>query len=328
MTAAPGMFLESEIGRPLPEDCLFHVIPVPLESTVSYGGGTALGPAAIVAASNQLETWNGRLEPCAAGIHTWAAVDCSGGPVAAMDGLEQAVLRAADTRPGRRTIPVVLGGEHSLTPGAVRALLRLHGREGTADHTARGVVQSPKGAVHQNTVGVIHIDAHADLRAEYGGTPHSHACAMRRVLDLGCPVAQFGVRSLSVDEVRFRRETGLFHLDAREFYERGGLSGLAAPLLPDTFPDAVYISFDVDGLDPSVIPATGTPEPGGLLWYDALGLLQRALRKSNGRPRRVVGFDVVELAPFPASAGQTWPEFAAARLVYELMGLALEHAEM
>lgn len=294
------IFLASEIGRQAPEACLFHVIPVPLESTVSYGGGTARGPAAILAASSQLETWTGRHEPCAAGICTWLAVACSGGPESAMDGLEQAVLRAAASRNGQTMLPVVLGGEHSLTPGAVRALRHLHG-----------------------DFGVLHVDAHADLRMEYGGTPHSHACAMRRVLELGCELAQFGVRSLSPDEVRFRKESGLFHLDARDFYQHGGLAGLAAPLLPESFPDTVYISFDVDGLDPSVIPATGTPEPGGLLWYDALGLLERALCRANGHKRRVIGLDVVELAPFPAETGQSWPEFAAARLVYELMGIAV-----
>lgn len=298
------IFLVSEIGRQAPQDCLFHVIPVPLESTVSYGGGTARGPAAILDASSQLETWNGRCEPCARGICTWPAVECAGGPVTAMDGLEQAVLRAAESRHGKGMIPVVLGGEHSLTPGAVRALTRLH----------------------SEPMGVLHVDAHADLRMTYGGTPHSHACAMRRVLELGCEVAQFGVRSLSVDEVLFRQESGLFHLDARDFYMQGGLAGLSMPLLPDGFPDVVYISFDVDGLDPSVIPATGTPEPGGLLWYDALGLLERALCRADGRMRRVIGLDVVELAPFPAHAGQSWPEFAAARLVYELMGIAASSA--
>lgn len=296
------IFLASEIGRMAPHDCLFHVIPVPLESTVSYGGGTERGPAAILAASSQLETWTGRCEPCASGIHTWPAVACDSGPVAAIEGLELAVLQAAESRKGQAFIPVILGGEHSLTPGAVRALQRLHSDE---------------------AIGVLHVDAHADLRNEYSGTPHSHACAMRRVLDLGCSVAQFGVRSLSTDEVRFRQENGLFHLDARDFFRRGGLGNLPPFLLPESFPNIVYISFDVDGLDPSVIPATGTPEPGGLLWYDALGLLERALHRADGSTRRVIGLDVVELAPFPAATGQTWPEFAAARLTYELMELAL-----
>lgn len=287
-----NLFLESEIKKLPPEDCLFHVVPVPLEKTVSYGTGTRRGPAAILAASNQLEVWTGSCTPALQGIYTWPEVDCSKSVEQTLDLLENAVLHAFQEAK-RSIVPVVLGGEHSLTPGVIRALLKKHG-----------------------SIGVIQIDAHADLKDEYEGTPYSHACAMRRVLELGCPIVQFGVRSLAPDEKHFREETGLMHIDSRTFYARGGLPALPEPLLPPDFPEKVFISFDVDGLDPSVIPATGTPEPGGLLWYDALGLLERALKG-----RTLIGFDVVELAPFP---GLHWPDFAAARLVYELMGLALE----
>lgn len=285
-------FLESEIGNPSPETCLFHVIPVPLEKTVSYGKGTARGPAAVLEASSQLEVWTGSCNPSLQGIHTWPEVDCSGTVEQTLDNLENAVLRAF-REAGHPIVPVILGGEHSLTPGVIRALLKKH-----------------------ESIGVIQVDAHADLKNEYEGTPYSHACAMRRVLELGCPLAQFGVRSLAPDEKHFREETGILHIDSRAFYARGGLPAVPEPLLPPDFPEKVFITFDVDGLDPSVIPATGTPEPGGLLWYDALGLLERALKN-----RTLVGFDVVELAPFP---GLHWPDFAAARLTYELMGFALK----
>lgn len=288
-------FLESEIKRLPPEQCLFHVIPAPLEKTVSYGKGAAYGPAAIIEASNQLEVWTGSRNPSQQGIYTWPAVDCSKNVEQTLDNLEKATLRAFQEAK-RPIVPVILGGEHSLTPGALRALLQHHER-----------------------IGVIQIDAHADLKDAYDGTPYSHACAMRRVLELGCPLVQFGVRSLAPDEKYFREETGIPHIDARAFYARGGLPALPDPLLPPDFPEKVFITFDVDGLDPSVIPATGTPEPGGLLWYDALGLLERALEN-----RTLVGFDVVELAPFP---GLHWPNFAAARLTYELMALALEKEE-
>ena len=289
-------FLASELPDLAPEQCLFQVIPVPHEATVSYGGGTKEGPGAILEASSQLEVWTGEANPGEAGIYTWPAVDCQGDDESVMARIEAATETALSVaRPGG-VIPVLLGGEHSVTLGALRALRKRFGH-----------------------FGVVQFDAHADLRDSYGGSPYSHACVMRRaVADLHLDLFQIGVRSLSPAEVAYRVDAGVRHLDARAFAASGGLAGLLAdpsPLLPEGFPQQLFLTFDVDALDSSLMPATGTPEPGGLLWWEALTLTRRALAG-----RTLLGFDVTELAPMP---DLTAPTFAAARLVYELMAEAL-----
>lgn len=276
-------FLSSELDDTAPEKALFHVIPVPYEESVSYGGGTGAGPAAILAASDQLELWDGQSVPAELGIHTAPAVDCSGGAETVLDRIE-AATEAALACGG---LPVLLGGEHTVTLGALRALHRRFG-----------------------TFGVVQFDAHADLRDSYGGTPYSHAAVMRRaVADLGLPLFQIGVRALCREEVDYRAAMSIPHLDAATLARRG----IPEPLLPPGFPRRIYVTFDVDGLDPSVMPATGTPVPGGLGWYEAQRCLELAMAG-----REVLGFDVVELAPLP---GYHAADFAAARLVYDIMGL-------
>ncbi|SBW08908.1 Agmatinase [uncultured delta proteobacterium] len=283
-------FLASELPDLPPEDCLFHVIPVPYEASVSYGGGTQDGPAAILEASSQLEVWTGEINPGEQGIHTWPAVDCTGEAPAVMDAIASATAKALASR--GNAIPVLLGGEHSITFGALRAL-----RD------------------HYGLFGVIQFDAHADLRDTYGGNKHSHACVMRRATDdLGLPLFQFGVRSLSPEEVVYRKARAIPHLDAREFARRGGTAWLKderGPVLPATFPRRVFLTFDVDALDAGIMPATGTPEPGGLTWWESLALVRRALAG-----RECIGFDVTETAPIETF---TAPTFTAARLTYELM---------
>ena len=276
-------FLASELPDADPERSLFHVLPVPLEATVSYVGGTAQGPRAILEASDQLELWDGESVPADPGIHTWPAVDCSGSPETVLAGIESAVKAILDCN----GLPVLLGGEHTVTYGALAALKKRFG-----------------------TFGVIQFDAHADLRDSYEGSRWSHACVMRRaVKDLGLPLVQFGVRALCLEEVAARREHGVTFFDAADIARRG----LPESLLPPGFPDRVYLTFDVDGLDPSVMPATGTPVPGGLGWYQSLDIAERVLAG-----RDVLGFDVVELAPVP---GLHAADFTAARLVYALMGI-------
>lgn len=275
-----SVFLDSELtAAERGEDAHFRVIPVPLERTVSYGAGTAAGPAAIIAASNELERLCQGAEPCARGVHTEPPLDCGGALPAVMARLADRTEAAA--RAGR--VPVVLGGEHSLTYGAVTGLRRALG-----------------------DVGVVQIDAHADLRAAYGGEPHSHASVMHLLTGEGVPLAQFGVRALSAEEAARRAERGVFFRDAEGLVT----GGVLAVDLPADFPEQVYVSFDVDGLDPSVMPATGTPVPGGLGYYQALRLVEHALKG-----RRCVGFDVVELAP---NGGAAW-DFTAAQIVYRLM---------
>lgn len=263
----------------------FHVLPVPLESSVSYGGGTAAGPEAILEASQQLEAWDGSSCPLEDGIHTLPAVDCTGPVETVLTRIETAVLPVLEA--GK--IPVLLGGEHTLTLAALRAL------------TVRA----------REPVGLIQIDAHADLRDSYEGSIYSHACVARRALDeLNIPLFQFGVRALSQEEARLRQQDSrIAFLDAATFAEEG----FPEALLPPNFPQCIYLSFDVDGLDPAVIRATGTPVPGGPGWYDCLNFIRRAIKG-----RRVAGFDVVELAP---QAGDHASSFAAAQLVYSIMGL-------
>ena len=280
------IFLDSELtAAERRATAAFHVIPMPLEKTVSYGAGTALGPAALIAASNQLERlWRG-FEPCAAGIHTTAPIDCSGSIEAALADLE--TRTAAVARAGK--LPVTLGGEHSLTWAAVRGVMAGLGRP----------------------VGLVQIDAHADLRRAYEGHRHSHASVMQLLVEEeGLALAQFGVRALSPEEAALRNALGVDFVDAEELVTEG----IDDITLPEDFPEDVYVSFDVDGLDAALMPATGTPVPGGLGYYQALALVRSALRG-----RRCVGIDVVELAPIDGAP--VW-DFTAAQLTYALMGIA------
>ncbi len=295
-TGAPSVaFLASEFADAAPEQARFQVIPVPMELSVSYGRGTALGPAAILTASQQLEALDGGRVAGAWGIHTQTAVAgpaCTGaGGDRSAGGAAEAWLAAIEARTRsvltRGAVPILLGGEHTVTLGAARALHRLRRR-----------------------VGFVQFDAHADLRHDYEGSRLSHACVMRRVHELGFPIAQFGTRAYCVEEARFRQRAGVTFLDA----QRLAHGAPAAGLLPPDFPDEIYITFDVDALDPAQMPATGTPVPGGLDWHTVADLLE-----TLARGRHVIGGDVVELAP---RAELPQSDFAAAWLAYRLMGLA------
>ena len=281
-------FLASEYPPAAPGRAAFHVIPVPLERSVSYGGGTARGPAAILAASQQLEGLENGMAPGESGIYTAPAVDVSGHPEAVLGRIEQAVDKAL----AAGAVPVILGGEHTVTLGALRALAR---------------------AAHERgeTFGVVQFDAHADLRDEYQGDPYSHASVMRRaVADLGLPLVQFAVRELSREEVEVRKRYDVTHYDAY-FLAR---VGLPEQPLPEGFPRRIYISFDVDGLDPALMPATGTPSPGGLTWKETEFILERCIHGHE-----VIGLDVVELSPIP---GLHHADYTAARLTHLIMALA------
>lgn len=252
-------FLEIEPQYSSYENARFVVLPVPYESTTSYGKGTRNGPAAILKASAQVENFIPELgcEPYRkAGIHTLKSV-----AVARLESRVESLLK--DNK-----IPVILGGEHSLTPIAVKAFARKY-----------------------KDLSVLQLDAHADLRNSYKGRKDSHACVMRRVLEI-CPAVQVGVRSLSQEEYNFAQKTG--------------------QLKKTRLSKNVYITIDVDVFDPSVIPATGTPEPGGMLWQEMLTILRTVCAARN-----VVGFDVVELAPIK---GQPASDFTVAKLVYQLIG--------
>jgi len=277
-------FLASEVPEVAPEAARFHVLPVPYEKTVSYGGGTARGPAAILEASDQLERWDGASDPGALGIYTWPAIDCSGPPEKVIDAIAAGVARIL--RLGK--LPVVIGGEHTVTWGVMRGYLDAGVRD----------------------FGVVQIDAHADLRDAYQGDKLSHASVMRRVVEAGIPLVQLGNRAYSEEEIEARREHKVVSLDAIELVPKS----IHQVELPKDFPPNVFFTLDVDGMDPSVLPATGTPVPGGLGWYQTLALFESIVRQ-----RRLIGFDVMEFAPIE---GFHAFDFAAALLVYKMMGIA------
>ena len=269
----------------------FEIVPCGLEATVSYGTGAAHGPQAIIEASHQLERLTHGRVPCAEGVFTHAPIDCSQQIEQMMDDLR--ALTAAIV--GRGHIPVTLGGEHSISYGAVM-----------------GVVDALNALNALNApVGLVHIDAHADFRNAYQGHKHSHASVMHLLAQEGLPMASFGVRALAEEEEAARRAHGVLTYDAPDLV-RGNISTVT---LPDEFPENIYVTFDLDGLDPSVLPATGTPVPGGLGFYQALDLVESALQG-----RKCVGLDVVELAPIK---GQSASDFTAAQITYNLMALAL-----
>ncbi|MGD2121105.1 MAG: agmatinase [Gemmatimonadota bacterium] len=277
--------LDEEAGRFANAKAL--VVPVPYEATTSWGGGTQAGPAAILAASRYVELWDQELstEPASLGIHTLPALELTrAGPQPAMAELEEAYGRILDAGEGR--FPVMLGGEHSISAPAIRAV----------------------AARQEERLSVLQLDAHADLRASYEGTPASHASAMRRVLG-EADVVGVGIRGISREEVEVaQREAGVTLIYADEMWEDDEWMDRALNALGDP----VYLTFDVDFLDPALMPSTGTPEPGGGDWYRTLRFLRRVFRE-----RRVLACDVVELAPIP---GMPAPDFLAAKLVYKLIG--------
>ena len=287
MKPATPSFLELDVPPAPPDKARFEIIPVPLEHSVSYGRGTAAGPAKLLEASLQLEAYDGEGVPAYAGIHTGPALDCEADTAAVLQQVEERVAAALD---GGR-VPIVIGGEHTVALGAIRAF------------AARG-----------EPFGVVQFDAHADLRDQYEGNAFSHACVMRRIVELEIPIFQVGVRSLSVAEAGFRQVRAIPFCDAAALARQDALR----LTLPSDFPTRIYITFDVDAFDPAVLPGTGTPEPGGLFWHDAMRLIDRVLEG-----RRLVGFDVTELAPIP---GSPVSEFTAAKLVYRLMAAALRAA--
>jgi agmatinase len=281
-TAYPS-FLESDIPPSSYEKALVHIIPVGMEKSVSYGAGTAEGPGAILQASQQLETFDGHSIPGETGIYTHPPVPCNGKTphedIALISSTVAPVIR-------QESVPIILGGEHTVTLGPLRSF-KDTGKK----------------------IGVIQFDAHADLRDSYEGDHLSHACVMRRIHEMGFPIMQIGIRSLSQPEDIFRKKHNIPCLEAEAIYRKG----IPDTVLPPGFPEKIYITFDLDCLDPSIMPATGTPEPGGLNWYQALDLVNRV-----AEGRTVCGCDVVELAPAPNMHGA---DFTAAKLVYAMISV-------
>lgn len=289
ITGYSRAFCPSEFGNPSAEEALFHIIPAPLEKSVSYGSGTSQGPEAILTASDELEPVYLGEVPGEAGVYVKHQISNGLSTREFLAELSQSV--SASVALGK--IPVVLGGEHTVTFGAMA---------GVMDH------------YENEKVGLIQIDAHADLRDEYHDNPDSHACVIRRIHEKWTtPILQLGIRGISKEEVQYREENRetIFWKDAPQIWKEG----IDHSLIPDGFPEKIYLTFDVDGLDASLMPATGTPSPGGLFWHQIEEIFS-VIRASG---RTVVGFDVVELAPLK---GFHAPDFTAAVATYAGIHLA------
>ena len=258
------------------------ILPAPVDRTTSYVGGTRNGPHEILQASSHMELWDEEVgvDVHPVGIYTLPEMEL---PFGEMEPLLDEIERVAYEIIGREKFLVTLGGEHSITPPLVSATARKY-----------------------PGVSVLQIDAHTDLRDSYMGTRHNHACAMRRTLEYA-RVTQVGIRSLSIEEAELISTIG-----TTIFYDvslRKDPSWIDRVI--DTLAEEVYITIDVDGMDPAIMPATGTPEPGGLSWTEITALL-----RATAERRRVVSCDLVELSPIP---GLVAPNFLAAKLVYKLL---------
>jgi agmatinase len=265
------------------DNAAFVVVPVPYDLTTSYQAGARRGPAAILDASHQMELYDEELctETYRSGIHTLPPLEIeASGP----RGMINAVRVAVGEILSFNKVPVVIGGEHSISLGCVQAL-------------------------HEKypSLSVLHLDAHADMRESYQGTPYSHACVSRRISEI-CPVVQVGIRSMSSEEASFMRDSSIRSF-APEFIR--GNPAWEKEICKNLSRD-VYVSIDLDVLDPSIMPAVGTPEPGGILWKDITRLMREV-----GESCIIRGFDVVELAPIP---GMVAPDYTAAKLTYRVMG--------
>lgn len=256
--------------------------PIPFEATTTYVKGTAQGPRAIIEASHHLELYDEELEGevYRLGIHTLPPARVTGSIDEVMNHLYQQTRRWLASGKFLCT----LGGEHSISVPIVAAF-----------------------AQHYPDLTVLQIDAHADLRSSYEGTPYNHACVTARMVE-HCPVVQVGVRSLSREEARALPRLPVTIFFAKDIVgRRDWIEAVIARLSPH-----VYLTIDVDGLDPSLIPATGTPEPGGLSWYETLALVRQVVEK-----RTIVGMDVTELCPLPGHAASS---FTVAKLIYKCLG--------
>lgn len=263
------------------------LLPVPYEATTSYGGGAQAGPAAIIDASRYIELYDQELnaDTTTVGIHTLPALELTrDGAEKAMAELESSYRAVAEVC-GDRFI-MMLGGEHTVSAPAIRV----------------------QAALHAERITVLQLDAHADLRDVFEGSRWSHACAMARILDVA-DLVSVGIRAVCEEEVEVWRGTdGVTLIWADDMWENDGWMDQAMDALGDT----VYITFDVDYFDPSLVPSTGTPEPGGGDWYRTLRFLRRVFTEKN-----VIACDIVELAPTP---GLHAPDFLVAKLAYKLIG--------
>lgn len=266
------------------------ILPIPYEATTTYRTGCVNGPSALLTASQQVEYYDDELDseswPVGLFTHPPIAEAVKGQP------LSSEAMLTATTHTVKQLIDdqkfvVAIGGEHSITEGVVDAYRQMDAQPFT----------------------VVQIDAHGDLRQTYQGSIHNHACVMRRIVDMGVPTVQIGIRSLCSEEAALIREKNLTVFWARDMATQSEWIERAIASIPT---HRVFLTIDLDGIDPSQMPGVGTPEPGGLHWYALLRFL-RLLFES----RDVMGCDLMELAPLSDSVVS---EFTAAKLAYKLIG--------
>ena len=266
------------------------VVPFGLEKTVSYGGGTSKGPKEIINASHQVELFDEDLkkEPYKyIGIKTLNFFPIKKSMRNALKQIE----KINETLLNKKKFPLVLGGEHSLTPGSIRPFVKKFGK-----------------------ICLLHFDAHADLRNSYNGNKFSHASAIRRCLDNpNVSVISFGIRNISSNEVAFlnknKKRISIFWAKDKSKWNLNKFKKIIKN-------KKIYITFDVDGLDSSLMPATGTPEPGGLFWDETINIIKIASQSAN-----IVGGDINELSPIK---GFDCYNFLTAKLAYKIISYSFE----
>jgi agmatinase len=267
------------------------ILPIPYEATTTYRQGCKNGPAALLAASDQLEYYDEELdrEICfEVGIHTHAPIaDTRHNEVTAEEMLAATQNAIAHLVADRKFV-IAVGGEHSITAG---------------------IVAGYRQAYPDEPFTVVQIDAHGDLRNEYEGSIHNHACVMHRILDMGLPTVQIGIRSICKEEAQLIRDRQIPVFWARETAANRDWIDRAIAAIST---DKVFLTIDLDGIEPTLIPGVGTPQPGGIGWYDLLEFLRRVFVTHS-----VIGCDIMELAPIVDSVVS---EFTAATLAYKLIG--------
>ncbi len=280
-------FLDLEPTYSRYETSRFVILPIPYEGTVSYGKGTAKAPKAIIKASTQVELFDEELEGefFQAGVFTAGAVDCR---AVSSEEVQQSIEKTSSELLADGKFVLALGGEHSISAGLVKAAAR-----------------------HWPGLSVLHLDAHADLRDSYQDNKYSHACVMSRISELSVPTVSVGVRSYSQEESELLSGKIDRVVTAREIAKDRPASEEWMDRVLAALSDKVYVSVDIDVFDPGQAPGTGTPDPGGLDWYEVTGLLRRVSQNKH-----IVSADIVEV--IPKAAGEV-TEFLAARLAYKII---------
>ncbi|MBU0580616.1 MAG: agmatinase [Candidatus Margulisbacteria bacterium] len=259
------------------------LLPIPYESSVSYGSGTKNGPQAIINASQYLEWYDleQKCEPAQAGIYTLPDIKPVKDPEKMMNIIKHKIIQLLKDK----KFPVILGGEHTISIGSTFGALEIF----------------PK-------LSILHFDAHSDCRSKFRGNPYSHACTLYKIREKNKKTVSVGIRSTSLEEIDYINKEQVPIYYAKDIIKKGfPIQDILKQLTDD-----VYLSFDIDALDPSIVEQTGTPEPGGLTWYPTLEFLKELFKQKN-----VVGLDMLELAPNPAHPNA---DFTTAKLIYKILG--------